>query len=466
MKQSILLLMFLWTSAIYAQSLKIPQIIGSNMVLQRNDTVKIWGWSTPEKKIRIKTSWNKKSYTTYANGKGKWTVSVVTTQAGGPYQLEVKSANEKQLFKNILLGEVWLFSGQSNMNFNLKGSYGSYPLERDQILLASNQSKIRIFDVDRKVSLVPSDTLLSKEKWEISTPQNAANTSAIAYMFALQLHQTLNVPIGIIHTSYGGSYISAWLSKETLKKYNQYDLKNLKYTKWNNDIPSAIYNAMLKPLAPYGIKGALWYQGESDRKTPQLYIQQYQDLANDWRSIFQQDFPIYMAQIAPFGYKPPSQSQYIREAQIKAANMISQGGIVITSDVGEKGNIHPHKKKPIADRFLRLALNQAYGMTAIDASSPRYETHKIDENKIVLQFKDANEGLHCNDKDLKYFEIAGINKKFYPAKAKIVGRNKIEVSSKNVTQPIAVRYGWRNFFIGNIYDSHDLPLSSFRTDKW
>ncbi|MDC1106259.1 sialate O-acetylesterase [Prolixibacteraceae bacterium] len=466
MKKVILLFLLLWTNTLFAQTLKLPQVIGSNMVLQQNDTVKIWGWATPQKKVRIKTSWNKKHYSTHSNSDGKWVIDIITTKAGGPYQLEVKSGSSKKTFKNILLGEVWLFSGQSNMNFKLKGSYRSYPLERDRILLRANQPNIRIFDVDRKVSLTPSDTLLSKENWKVSTTENAANTSAIAYMFALELQQVLDVPIGIIHTSYGGSMICAWLSKETLKKYPHYNLENLKHTKWNSDVPTAIHNAMLKPLAPYGIRGVLWYQGESDRDTPELYINQFQDLAKDWRNLFQQDFPIYMAQIAPYRYNAPSQSQYIREAQIKAASKITKGGIVITSDLGEEKDIHPHSKKPIADRFVRMALKRIYGMSSLDDISPYYDKLDNKEGKLILHFKEANERLHCKDKKLKYFEIAGKDKIFYPAQARIIGRDKIEVHSDKVPKPVAVRYGWRNFFVGNIFDAHNLPLSSFRTDNW
>ncbi|QZE15286.1 sialate O-acetylesterase [Halosquirtibacter laminarini] len=467
MKRLILafIIMFAFNTS-FANKLKTPQVLGSHMVLQRDTLVKIWGWGKPNKKITLTSSWNKKHYTSEVGEDGKWLFEIETTSAGGPYNITIQSAKEKIVYEDILMGEVWLFSGQSNMFFKLEGKYGSYTYRRQEVLKRANNPQIRIFDVDNIASLTPSDTLLSKEQWQVSTPNTAAKTSAIAYMFALQLQETLNVPIGVIHSSFGGSYISSWISKENLAKYDNIKTDNLKFTRWNNDVPTALYNAMIRPLTPYTIQGMLWYQGESDRHKPKQYISLFKDLAAQWRKEFDCNFSIFLAQIAPFGYKNDSESQYIRESQVTISQTIEKSGVVITSDVGEKGNIHPHEKGPISDRFVNLALHRVYNMTAIDDQGPTYKNATTKKGRMILEFTHCNEGMVCKNGKLTNFTIAGKDKKFYPAEAKIIGWNKIAVSSDKVKRPVAVRYGWSNFFKGDIYDANKLPLSSFRTDQW
>jgi sialate O-acetylesterase len=452
--------------------IKLPAIVSSNMVLQRNTTINLWGWAAPSEKITIITSWTKNEINVAANNDGTWKVEVQTTNSKAPQTISLKSKTSTILLENILFGEVWLCSGQSNMQMPLKGFDGQPTFGATQAIMHANNPNLRLFTVERNSSKTPLQNLEKNKGWMQSSPETATNFSAVAYFFGQQLQEILDVPVGLIHTSWGGSAVEAWMSNESLREFQTIDLEKVDISEKPNIIPTVLFNAMIHPIIPYTIKGSLWYQGENNRGKPEDYKKLFPAMVKDWRARWNiGDFPFYYAQIAPFNYGGNNQfevsknSAFMREAQLDCLDLIPNSGIAITLDLGDATSIHPPKKKEVADRLLMNALNQTYGIKAIKHLSPKYQSLEIKDNTIKLSFKNIGLGLFAFD-TLKDFEIAGEDKVFYPAEAKIVDRKFISVTSEKVPNPVAVRYAWRNFVTASLFDNNLLPLSSFRTDNW
>jgi len=452
---------------------KLPAIVSSNMVLQRNTKVTIWGWADINEEITIKFSWIDKSKVIKADGQGNWRTETETTNSKAPQTISIKSKYSNILIENILFGEVWLCSGQSNMYQPVKGYTAQPTFGSSQAIIHSNNPKLRLFSVDRVGSEIPLQNLKEYSSWQPASPNNVANFSAVAYFFGEQLQKILDVPVGMIHTSWGGSKVEAWISNDMLSGFQEVNLEGVNLSKGTQNIPTVLYNAMIHPLIPYTIKGALWYQGESNRNNPEGYKSLFPAMVKDWRTRWGiGDFPFYFVQIAPFTYRDnehdyqhPKNTAFMREAQLECLELIPNSGIAITLDIGSKQTIHPPKKKEVADRLLFNALNKTYGFKTVDFLAPHYESYVIDNSSIVVSFKNAEMGLFSFD-ELNNFEIAGKDKVFYPAKAKIIDSKKVLVSSDKVSEPLAVRYAWRNWVTGDLYGTNLLPVSSFRTDQW
>ena len=451
---------------------KLPAIVSSDMVLQRNTTVNLWGWAASSEKISIKTSWNEKEIDVTTNNEGVWQMAVETTDSKEPQTIQIKSKTSSILLENILFGEVWLCSGQSNMEMKLKGYPGQPIFGSTKAIIHANNPNLRLFTVGRTGSKTPLQDFEDNKGWVQSTPETAANFSAVAYFFGHQLQEILGVPVGLINTSYGASPVQAWMSKESLNNFQTINLEDFDVKDKPNKIPTALFNAMLHPIIPYKIKGAIWYQGEANRLDPEGYKNLFPAMVKDWRTRWGiGDFPFYYAQIAPFTYgnnqmvDAPKNSAFIREAQLECVDLIPNSGIAITTDVGDANFIHPPQKKEVAIRLLFNALNQTYDIKAVKYASPTLDSLVIQDNGISLTFKNAELGLYSY-KTLNDFEIAGEDKVFYPAEAKIENRRTILVTSEKVTNPVAVRYGWRNYVDGTLFDASLLPVSSFRTDNW
>ena len=466
-----LLMNFTIVLSIKAQ-IKLPEIVSSNMVLQRNTTINLWGWAAPSEKITIKTSWLKNKINVTTKSDGTWKVEVETTDSKEPQTIALASKTSNILLENILFGEVWLCSGQSNMEMPVKGFNGQPTFGAAQAIMHANNTNLRLFTVWRNSSKTPLPNLEKNRGWVQATPESVANFSAVAYFFGQQLQEILNVPVGLIHTSWGGSSVQAWMSNESLSQFETVDLEKVDISNKPNVIPTVLFNAMIYPLMNFKIKGVIWYQGENNRGKPEDYKKLFPAMVKDWRAKWNQgDFPFYYTQIAPFNYGGNHQfevsknSAFMREAQLDCLELIPNSGIAITLDLGDATSIHPPKKKEVAHRLLMNALNQTYGMKAIKHLSPRFESQEIKENGILLKFKNVELGLYAFD-TLKGFEIAGEDKIFYPAEAKIVDRKMIAVSSSQVQNPVAVRYAWRNFVEASLFDNALLPISSFRTDNW
>lgn len=475
MRKVSLIILIATFNLLFVQSIraevKLPAIVSSNMVLQRNTTIVLWGWADAKEKITINASWLNEQLNIEADKEGNWTVEVQTTNSKAPQTIKITSKESDILLENILFGEVWLCSGQSNMRQPVSGFNGQPTFGAQQAITTSKNENLRLFTVERFAATVPLKNVEGYSGWQSASPDNVKNFSAVAYFFGQQLQEILNVPVGMIHTSWGGSIVEAWISSEVLSSFQEVDLTEVDLDRGYR-FPTVLFNAMINPLIPYTIKGALWYQGESNRREPQKYTKLFPAMVKDWRSRWAiGDFPFYFVQIAPFLYgdntsfTTSDNSAFIREAQLHCLDLIPNSGIAITMDIGQANYIHPPKKKEVADRLLYNALNQTYGFEAVDFSGPVFDSLEVTDDGIILKFKNAEGGLYAYDK-LEGFEIAGVDRVFYSAIAEIVNRRNVLVKSDNVQNPIAVRYAWRNWIDGTLYDTNLLPASSFRTDEW
>lgn len=453
--------------------IKLPAIISSNMVLQRNTEVALWGWAGSNEEVTIEASWLNSPVKVKADQEGNWKTTVNTTASKEPQTLTISGKSSKNVLGNVLFGEVWLCSGQSNMQQPLKGYQGQPTFGSQATLLKSNNPNLRLFSVDRIGSKVPIEELQGYQPWQQATPDNVVDFSAVGYFFASQLQEALDVPVGIIHSSWGGSLVEAWISRDVLSKFQEIDLTEADAEGRGNRVPTSLFNSMINPLIPYTLQGFLWYQGESNRLNPEEYKSLFPAMVEDWRNRWQiGDIPFYYVQIAPYRYSGDEgfvqsfeNSAFIREAQLQCLDLIPNSGMAVTMDIGDSISIHPPKKKEVADRLLYIALNQTYGLEGVDGASPVYDSYEKRDNGMLLKFKHAETGLYALD-ELNGFEIAGEDKVFHPAEAKIVERNYVLVSSEKVPEPVAVRYAWKNWTEGTLYDVNLLPAPSFRTDNW
>ncbi|MEF8846576.1 MAG: sialate O-acetylesterase [Bacteroidales bacterium] len=463
--------LMLWAQPIRAE-VKLPAIVSSNMVLQRNATVVLWGWADANEKITIETSWLNEDLSVQADDNGDWRVEVETTNSKKAQTIQIKSKDSNITLGNVVFGEVWLCSGQSNMQQPLRGYTGQPTYGSGMATAKSANPDLRLFTVDRIGSKTPLKDVEEYEAWQQASPENVWGFSAVAYFFGRQLQEILDVPVGMIHTSWGGSSVQAWISKEVMNEYQEVDLEDTDIKENTNHILTALYNSMIHPLIPYRIKGALWYQGESNRLEPEKYKDLFPAMVKDWRNRWEiGNFPFYYVQIAPYMYggneafSTPENSAFIREVQLECLDLIPNSGMAVTLDIGEPDCIHPPKKKEVAERLLFNALSQTYGYDNVDGASPVYDSHEVKDSAMVLKFRNAETGLYTYE-GLKGFEIAGEDKVFYPADATIVNRSEVLVKSDEVPDPVAVRYAWRNWVVGTLYDTNLLPASSFRTDDW
>jgi sialate O-acetylesterase len=475
-KINVVLLGFLF-SLLHIQSaiavVKLPAIVSSNMVLQRNTTVKLWGWADANEKITITTSWSKSPMKIQADADGNWMIDAKTTNSKEPQTITIKSKTSNIVLEDVLFGEVWLCSGQSNMEMPMKGFGGQPTYGSAEAIAKSNNPNLRLFNVARiSGAKTPLKDLEKKAEWKLASPENVINFSAVAYFYGSQLQEILNVPVGIIHSSWGGSSVQAWMSNEVLSPFQKVDLTNVDVKEKPNQIPTSLFNAMINPLIPFTIKGLVWYQGESNREDPAKYKKLFPAMVEDWRKRWAiGDFPIYYAQIAPHIYQgndavsDKKNSAFQREAQLQCLDLIPKSGIAITMDLGAKDYIHPPKKKEVADRLLYNALNQTYDYKTIEYAGPIFESMEVKDGGLNLKFKNTKNGVYAYN-ELEGFEIAGEDKIFYPANAKILDRKTVLVSSDKVPSPVAVRYAFDNWVAGTLYNTNLLPASSFRTDNW
>ncbi|MDR2764415.1 MAG: sialate O-acetylesterase [Tannerella sp.] len=457
---------------------KLPTILGNNMVLQQQTTVKLWGESDPKAKIKIKTSWNHKKYTATADADGKWLLAVATPVAGGPYEINI-SDGEETVLENVLIGEVWFCSGQSNMEMPMRG-FDRQPLKNTNDIIAKAKTKtpIRMYTTDsengswvRQFSKKPETDC--KGKWLENAPENVANISATAYFFASCIREVMEVPVGIIVSSWGGSMVEAWMSREAVSPFKEIDLSFLD----NDDspvrnptsTPCVLYNAKIAPLINFTIKGFLWYQGESNRNNADLYARLMPAFVKDLRQRWGVgDFPFYFVQIAPFNYEGAdgTSAARLREVQFQNMKEIPNSGMAVTMDIGHPVFIHPMDKETVGNRLAYWALAKTYGKSGFGYLSPEYKSMEIKEDKVYIDFDNAPGGICPMWTDLEGFEIAGENKVFHPAKAEIETRTaRLVVSCTDVPAPVAVRYLYKNYAEASIFSIYGIPATPFRTDN-
>ena len=452
----------------------LPPVIGDNMVLQQQTSAAIFGKADPGKTVTVKTSWNKKKVSTTADSQtGKWLVRVQTPAAGGPYDITI-SDGEKIVLHDVLIGEVWFASGQSNMEMPVKG-YGSQPAKDgvEYIVGAKASRPIRVCNIKKQSSVTVMEDC--EGAWGKNDPNTVANTSATAYFFADALQSALDIPVGIIVSSWGGSSIETWISREVFEKeYPKTDLGHLdgkRAVRRKHQDPCLLFNGQVAPLIPFTFKGMIWYQGEANRARPDQYVQLQRSYVKMMRSLFEvPEAPFYCVQIAPYPYDNgrKTHSGYFCEAQQKSVQGMDHAGYVTTTDIGEYGTIHPCHKQEVGQRLAWLALRNDYGMSAIEAEAPYYKIAEFHDGKGFIQMKVDGLGLSPMGADISGFEIAGPDRKFVPAKARRDSKrgDVVVVWSDDVPEPVAVRYCWRNWSVGGLYNNFGIPAGPFRTDDW
>lgn len=470
---ALLAFFLLFISSAYSQT-KLASIFTDNMVLQQKSTVNIWGWDKAGQKITVSTSWNHKSYTAHADQNGKW-ITKLSTPQGSKRSYEITVSNGKKVtLSNILIGEVWLCTGQSNMEMPLKGFKGQPILGSNELILKSHNPYIRVYTVPRW-SVTTAQDNSKPSPWKIAGPETVSGFSATGYIFGKLLNEMLDIPIGLVNVSYGGSTAEAWMSLATLQAFPDTKIPGKTDSiKQVSRTPTTLYNGMLHPVIGFGIKGAIWYQGESNYEDPDLYEHLFPALVKQWRSEWgDQVFPFYYAQIAPYNYAqlPPYKtggkynSAYLRDAQRKSAAVIPNSAMAVLMDIGEENSIHPSHKEAGGTRLAYLALANTYGLKGFGAESPAFESLEITGSTVTVKFSHAGNGLTTFGKEAALFEVAGENKTFYPAKAVMSG-SAVVLSSPMVKVPVAVRYAFKDFVVGDLFNTEGLPASSFRTDNW
>ncbi len=488
-------------------NVRLPEVISNNMVLQKDIPLPIWGWADAGEEVTV--TLGESSVKATADGAGKWKVTLPAIKtAGGPHEMTVKGKNEIKV-TNILVGEVWAGSGQSNMQWGVNSSTNGA-----QEVAAAKFPKIRLFMIPLIPLGTPSEHV--QAQWVECSPETVGGSSAVLYFFGREIHQKLDVPVGLITTAWGGTRIEPWIPPQgftaipelagerdkwlgmlngyadalanhsgSIKAYNE----TVKAAKPGDALPAApsaatninhplnssgqhtgLYNGMIHPIVPFGIRGFLWYQGESNNGQGMHYHQMKRGLIEGWRSVWNQegnrDFPFLFAQLAPYNYGPQRATDLpgIWEAQT-ATLQVKNTGMAVLTDITTIGDIHPPNKQEVGRRLSLWALANTYGKADLVYSGPLYKALAVDGNKAVVSFNHAT-GLKARDgKDLSWWSIAGEDKKFVPAKATISG-DTVVVTAEGVAKPVAVRFGWNQIAEPNLKNGADLPASPFRTDTW
>lgn len=441
-------------------TVKPAALFSDNAVLQQNALVPVWGFADNGEKVTVK--FQNQELSTIAKD-GKWMVKLAPLSAGGPYTMTINTIE----LKNILVGEVWVCSGQSNMQFGLGEAANG-----KEAIAAAADPKIRLFTVPCITSYTPKDNVESS--WVTCTPETVPGFSAVGYFFGRDLRKALDVPIGLINSSWGGTFAEAWTSPDGFKTLPDYAPwiadENAKKEEGPNH-PSVLYNSMINPLIPYAIKGAIWYQGESNAGQSIKYRTLFPAMIKSWRTAWGEgDFPFLFVQLAPYTaiLSEPQESDWwaeLRDAQLLTTKICPKTGMAVITDVGDPVDIHPKRKEPVGARLALAARKIAYGENIV-YSGPIYKGMKIKGDSVTLYFDHVGGGLIAKDGDLKGFAIVGADKKLVWATATIVDGNKVVVKSPLVANPVAVRYGWATYPVVNLYNKENLPASPFRTDDY
>lgn len=482
MRKIILFLILHFTGLVSFSQLRLPALVSSGLVLQRDQPARIWGWNLSGNEVTV--SLNNKTYTAVPGADKKWFVTLDPMPAGGPHQIHISTDGDSVSLEDVLFGDVWLCSGQSNMTFAMSLLAAR---EAGDIAESANRN-IREFQVKREYSFEPKDDLAGK--WQEANPENVLKFSAVAYYMAKNLYQKYRVPVGIIHSAWGGTPAEAWVSPEALTDFPHYAEK---YSFFRDSVnltaaleksrqaddktfrihyqPAALYNAMIHPLIPYTLKGIAWYQGEANSKKAPEYARLLTTLIRGWRESWQQgEIPFLIVQLANYmsAQKNPSEGGWaaIREAQLEVSRTVPNTALIVTIDVGEANDIHPLNKKEVGRRLALAAEKTAYREKDGVHSGPVYQSMRRNGKKVILSFTDTGSGLIAKGGELARFAIAGKDRQFTWASAKIAG-DRVIVWSDAVPDPVAVRYAWASNPEGcNLYNKEGLPASPFRTDNW
>lgn len=504
------LLLALSALALQARAeLKLPAIIGDNMVLQQKQANPLWGWDTPGTEVTVKFSGQTK--TAKAGADGKWTVKLDPLPANArPAVLSIQGSSKRDL-QNVLVGEVWICSGQSNMQWSVNASW-----DADLEIATAKFPLIRLISVPQVGTQEPQKDF--KGEWKECSPQTVGGFSAVGFFYGRVLHQMLDVPVGLINNAWGGSAAEAWVRRDVLEKdarfkglienwvarekqlssaeakaahekamaawkekadaakkagqpFTQRAPQSPQQVLGGNARPGNIYNGVLLPTIGYGVKGAIWYQGESNASRAHEYGHLFPLMIQHWRDEWKQgDFPFYWVQLADFkAEKPePGDSDWaeLRESQTKTQNAIKNGGQAVIIDLGEANDIHPKNKRDVSERLARIALARDYGVD-IRWRSPEFKSAEFQGGKAIVTLDTFGSTLRTVDvSEVKGFAICGEDRKWVWADAKITGKDKVEVSAKAVPNPVAVRYAWADNPVCNLFSVEGLPVTPFRSDDF
>lgn len=459
----LLLAIALWTSASFAV-LRVPPIISSGMVLQQNGNATLWGWGDASERFTVISSWKTTADEVTAAPGGKWKVQIATPPAGGPYTITIKGRANSIVLENILIGEVWLCSGQSNMEMSNTKQI------RDELPTAAND-KIRFFNVAKGSSEYPQE--YADGKWVPCNEESLKKFSAVAYFFGKKINKDLNVPIGLIQSAWSGTPIELWEPQAVID--TDADMikasKTIKAVTYRPNKPGLIYNSMIAPIINYTIAGTLWYQGEGNAPRAYAYEKMLTGMIADWRNQNGNEFPFYIVQIAPFsGYETPIEAALLIEQQTRTLKVPKTGMVVITDLVDDIKSQHPIDKLTVGERLAKLALADTYKkpIPVAEYRNPLYKRMDINKGKISLYFDYAPNGfmLKGDARQATEFMIAGEDQKFVAADMVKLEKDKIVVSSKAVPNPVAVRFAFTNIAMSNLFNKEGLPVNPFRTDDW
>jgi sialate O-acetylesterase len=438
----------------------LPSVFGDHMVIQQKSDVRFWGWAKPLEEVTIRPSWTDKVYKTTTGNSARWEIMIPTPEAGGPYTIDIHGYNQIRL-EDVLLGEVWLCSGQSNMEWTANMGIDS----AEESIREAIAPQIRLINIQhRSASGVQDDGIT--DGWQQCRPETMANFSSVGYFFARRLQQELNVPVGMINASWGGTPIEAWIAMDHCDnaEFVENTASQLVDVPWGPDQPGCIYHAMIAPFTALKIAGTLWYQGEANAEStgynPWAYHELLPMMISSWRAAFQQDLPFYFVQIAPFMGYGGENGAIIRDAQRNALS-IPNTGMVVTSDIGNIHDIHPANKKPVGERLAHIALKRHYRTLTSQDSGPLYAQHDMIAGAIVVRFDHA-EGLHFRGDGPAYFEIASENGRFYKVRGEIQG-DRVVLRSAEVKEPKFVRFAWSNAAEPNLFNGAGFPASCFTT---
>lgn len=443
--------------------LRLPNIFSDHMVLQREVDAKIWGWAKAGSHIKIHGSWMQDTIGITTDYNGKWSGKIKTIGAGGPYAISIQSGDEKLTISNVLLGDVFLCSGQSNMEWG--GDQGLKEI-MDELPNAYN-SNIRLLQVNRNGASTPQENI--SNNWSTLTPESLKPFSAIGYFLAKEINFEIGVPIGIINASWGGTSAEVWTPEQVIQVDKElYELSKQQienpYRPHNNGV---LWNSMISPLVGFPLKALFWYQGESNVSTWWGYDKLMKAMVGSWRSAWEEKMPFYFVQIAPFEYNNNiPKAALLREQQNKTALELPNSGMVVTTDLVDNiKDIHPSQKKEVAVRLSKIALAELYGKPMVDYKSPIYNGYKVVGNKMEISFHHLNGNLVIKGKQLDDIYICSEDRVFHKAKSKVI-KNKLIVYSEDISNPVAVRFGFTEISMPNLFNENGLPIAPFRTDNW
>ena len=475
MKRFLFLSLLALATGLAQAKVTLPHLLGNHMILQQDTNARLWGKAAPNATVRISVSWSSDITTAKADAQGKWATIVHTPKASYTPLSITFDDGEKLTLSDILAGEVWVGAGQSNMEMQLRG-FNNCPVEGYNQAVAESAHLQGIHYV--KIPMIPSATPLEDTDchWEVVNPQTVENASATGFFFARMMNQALDIPIGIIEANKGGSRVESWLTEENLKRYTDEPLDSLQIVeKFPGDWLRPLHWAYgtFNPILNYTVKGILFYQGCSNTDNHrEQYAERLAILVKQWRDQFALgEIPFYYVQIAPYSYDGVDaiSGALLREQQFKALSLIPNSGLICLNDAVypyETNQVHPTQKQKVGERLAFMALSETYGFSGIHAKSPSFKEMKVEGDKILLTFDNTYGGLNRTH-DIEGFEIAGEDKVFHPAQAIYsMGRSMMQISSPDVPQPVAVRYCFRNFQLGNVKNMAGLPLFPFRTDDW